>query len=298
MFGLSKSKSKNPEEQLKSCQQKRDWAGLARAYYDMGTAAMEEKDLYRAVLWLHRADTIFSADDRVYKKVGEKLVDDCSDRIGTLEDGTLVYNDIYEEITERAQEMADIQVRLWDLLAIARLTKLGEKLGELPGCEVLGQLGYAVDLMFRSFQSPISQEEYNELMDICNALYEFGDSEPFYAGGEIDVPGKAPFQVFDLNGMFGVHLQINGYIDSHLRLLAALSNGQEPDPTESFMNGCSLLPDYYVRTTGRNPDDIPQIQAELSRIWDDCQFVCSGLDWDTFKQRLDAYKELDILGEG
>ena len=153
MFGLSKSKSKNPEEQLKICQQKHDWAGLARAYYDMGVAAMDEKDLYQAVLWLHRADTIFSADDRVYKKVGEKLVDDCSDRIGTLEDGTLVYNDIYEEITGKAEEMEDIQIRLWDLLAIARLVKLGDRLGKLPGCEVLGQLGYAVDLMFQSFPS-------------------------------------------------------------------------------------------------------------------------------------------------
>ena len=295
MFGFSKSKAKNPEELVKSCQEKRDWAGLARAYYDMGTAAMDEKDLYRAVLWLHRADTIFSANDKVYKKVGEKLADDCSDRIGTLEDGTLVYNDISDEITEKAEEMEDIQVRLMDLLAIARLVKLGDRLGKLPGCEVLGQLGYAVDLMFRSFRQPITQEEYTKLMDICNALYEFGDSEAFYAGGEIAVPGGAPFQVFDLNGMFGVHLQINGYIDSHLRLLAALSNGKEPDRTECFMNGCSLLPDYYVRTTGQNPEDIPQIQAELKRIWDDCKFVCSGTDWEAIGQRLEGYKELDIL---
>lgn len=298
MFGFSKAKAKNPEELIKSCQEKRDWAGLARAYYDMGTAAMDEKDLYRAVLWLHRADTIFSANDKVYKKVGEKVVDDCSDRIGTLEDGALVYNDISDEITGKAEELEDIQIRLWDLLAIARLVKLGDRLGKLPGCQVLGQLGYAVDLMFRSFQKPISQEEYNQLMEICNSLYEFGDSEAFYAGGQIDVPGKAPFQVFDLNGMFGVHLQINGYIDSHLRLLAALSNGREPARTESFMNGCTLLPDYYVRTTGQAPDAIPQIQAELTRIWDDCSFVCSQPDWDTLRQRLDAYLELDILGQG
>ncbi len=296
MLGLFKAKAKNPEERLKECQQNHDWAGLARAYYDMGVAAMDERNLYQAVLWLHRADTIFSASDKVYKKVGEKLVDDCSDRIGTLEDGTLVYNDISDEISEKSEEMADIQIRLWNLLAIARLVKLGDRLGKLPGCEVLGQLGYAVELMFRSFQQPITQEEYDRLMDICNALYEFGDSEAFYAGGEIDVPGGAPFQVFDLNGMFGVHLQINGYIDSHLRLLAALSNGVEPDRTESFMGGCSLLPDYYVRTTGLNPEDVPQVQAELSRIWDDCRFVCGQLDWDSFKQRLDGYLGLDILG--
>ena len=49
MFGLSKSKSKNPEEQLKICQQKHDWAGLARAYYDMGVAAREGPVPGRAV---------------------------------------------------------------------------------------------------------------------------------------------------------------------------------------------------------------------------------------------------------
>lgn len=295
MFGLSKSKSKNPEELLKSCQQKRDWAGLARAYYDMGVAAMEEKDLNRAVLWLHRADTIFSASDKVYKKVGEKLVDDCSERIGTLEETPLLYNDIPEEMAGKSEDMKDIQIRLWDLLAIARLANLGERLGKLPGCEVLGQLGYAVSLMFRSFRQPVAQEEYDELMDICNALYELGDSQAFYADGEIDVPGGAPFQVFDLNGMFGVHLQVNGYIDSHLRLLAALSNGKEPDPAESFMNGCTLLPDYYVRTAGRRPEDIPQIQAELARIREDYEFVCSSPDWEAIRQRLEEYKKLDIL---
>ena len=156
MFGLSKSKSKNPEEQLKICQQKHDWAGLARAYYDMGVAAMDGKDLYQAVLWLHRADTIFSADDRVYKKVGEKLVDDCSDRIGTLEDGTLVYNDIYEEITGKAEEMEDIQIRLWDLLTIARLVKLGDRLG-----------------VSRQTVSSIENGKYNPSLELAFTISDF-----------------------------------------------------------------------------------------------------------------------------
>jgi len=296
MFGLfGKKENKSPEERLADCQRKKDWAGLAKAYYEMGVAAMDQGDLNRATLWLHRADTIYSARDEVYEKVGEKLTDDCSDRIGALEDAPLLYNQVPAEIEEKAEELNDAQVRVWGLLAAARLVSLGRRLSALPGCGVLGELEWAVDMMLKSFQAPPSQEDYQKLMDICNGLYELGDSEAFYGGG-IDVPGKAPFQVFDLNGMMGAHLELNGYIDSHLRLLAALSQGQEELPTaESSIVGCALLPDYYVRTSGGKPEDAAQVQAELQRIWSDYDFVRAGLTWDAVGQKVAAYKQLDIL---
>ena len=52
----------------------------------------------------------------------------------------------------------------------------------------------------------------------------------------------------------------------------------------------------YAAEGKLRPEDIPQIQAELKRIWDDCKFVCSGTDWEAIGQRLEGYKELDILG--
>ena len=92
MIHLFGKKDEITEEGLAEYQQKRDWAGLARAYYHLGVAAMEEGNLNRAQLWLSRADTIYSADDSVYKKVGKKIIDDCSQRIGQLEDEALLYN--------------------------------------------------------------------------------------------------------------------------------------------------------------------------------------------------------------
>lgn len=300
MFGLFEKK-KNPEEKLEECLKKKNWDGLARAYYEMGVAAMDQGELNKAVLWLNRADTVYSASDEVYSHLGKnrlfhkEIVSDCSGRIGTLEDEPLLYNDIPSEMEEKAEELSDSQIRVWGLLAIARLIRLGEQLGRLPGCEVLGKLGRAVDIMLKSFQAPISQEEYDELMDICNALYELGDSEAFYADGEIAVPGGAPFQVFDLNGMMGVHLELNGYIDNHLRLLSALSQGLEAPDAECGMIGCTLLPDYYVRTGTGSPEAAPQVKAELGRIAGDYDFVRSGIFWDQVAQRVDEYKVLDIL---
>ena len=269
MFGFGKKEDKAPEKRLADLQRKKDWAGVSRTYYELGVAAMDAGNLHKAQLWLHRADTIYSADDNIYDKVGEKLMDDCSGRIGRLEeeDG-LFYNAIPAEIEARAEELNDPQIRVWGLLSIARLVRLGKRLAGLPGCETLGQLDWAVDLMFHSLQTLPSQEAYQRLMDMCNALYEL-NGKPVYYSGEIEVPGRPPFQLFDLNGLFGVEQELNGYTDSHLRLLAALSQGMEELPeAESSIVGCALLPDYYVR---------------------------SGLTWKEAGKRLADYKRLDIL---
>jgi len=296
MFGFRKKEVKSPEERLADLQRKKDWAGVSRAYYELGVTAMDAGDLHKAQLWLHRADTIYSADDNIYDKVGEKLIDDCSDRIGRLEDeGELFYNAIPAEIEARAEELSDSQVRVWGLLSIARLVPLGERLARLPGCEVLGQLDWAVDMIFHSLQALPSQDAYQHLLDMCNALYEL-NGKPVYYSGEIEVPGRPPFQLFDLNGLFGVEQELNSYTDSHLRLLAALSQGAEELPrAESSIVACTLLPDYYIRSGVDRLEDVPQIKAELQRIWSDYDFVRDHLSWEKVGKRIADYKQLDIL---
>ncbi len=296
MFGFGKKEAKTPEERLTDLQRKKDWAGLSKAYYEMGAAAMDQGELNRARLWLHRADTIYSADDAVCEKVGDRLMDDCSDRIGALEDKEgLLYNDLPAEIEEKAGELSDIQVRVWGLLSIARLAPLGRRLSSLPGCQVLGELDWAADMVLRSLQTLPAQEEYQRLMDVCNGLYELGDSPAFYGGGQLNVSGGAPLQVFDLNGM-GVLLELNGYFDSHLRLLAAVSQGAEELPAaESGAVGCALLPDYYVRTGAGDLYEVPQIKAELARVSSDFAAVRDQIPMEEIKQRIAEYKQLDIL---
>lgn len=58
---------------------------------------------------------------------------------------------------------------------------------------------------------------------------------------------------------------------------------------------CALLPDYYVRSGAARLEDVPQIKAELQRIWSDYDFVCSGLTWEEIEKRIADYKQLDIL---
>lgn len=296
MFGLfGKNKAENLEKELEEYCRKRNWAGLAKACYHLGVSAMKEGNLNKAQLWLSRADTIYSADDGIYEKVGEKLVDDCSERIGQLEEEPLLYHTLPARIESAADNLKDIQVRIWGLLSLARLVKLGERLADLPGCKALGRLGWAVDTVFRSFQNPITEEEAAGLRELCGALYELGDSMEFWGlGSQIAVPEGAPFQIFDFNGML-VLLEMDAYLDSHLKMLAALSQGEEvPAPEKGIISG-ALLPDYHVRTGTELSEETPKIKAELGRIWDDYTFICSGLTMELVEQKMKEYKNLDIL---
>lgn len=281
---------------MAECRKKQDWAGLAKIYYQLGVEAMEAGNLNRAQLWLTRADTIYSSDDDIYKKVGEKLMDDCSDRIGQLEEEHFFYQDIPAKISEMAEELPDVRVRVWGLLSLARLVKPGERLALLPGCEALGKLGRAVDIALKSFHEPPTEKEFNELKNLCGELYELGDEPDFWgAGSEIALQGRAPFQVFDLNGLMGAHLEIEAYLDAQLKMVCALGQGEEAGPAETGIIAQPLLPDYYVRTQEGSPEENPGIKAELERIWSDYAFVSSDMTWELVSRRVAEYKELDIL---
>ena len=57
----------------------------------------------------------------------------------------------------------------------------------------------------------------------------------------------------------------------------------------------ALLPDYYVRSGADRLEDVPQIKAELQRIWSDYDFVRDRLTWEEVGKRIADYKRLDIL---
>ncbi len=296
MFMLFKKREPaTPEERMAESRKKQDWKGLAEAYYELGKAAMERGEADKARLWLHRADTVCSARDDVYEAVGEAVIDECSERIGQLEEGPGVYNDVPAQVEEKAAGLGNAKTRVWGLLSLARLVKLGERLSGLPGCEALGRLGWAVDTVLRSFQAPPDREELDGLKDLSGALYDLSDAPAFWGmGSEITVAGGAPFQVFDLNGMLAL-LEVEAYLVGHLKMILAISQGEEPPEPETGIIGCTLLPDYYVRTGAARPEEVPQVRAELERVWSDYDFICSTPSWETMAERIAAYKELDIL---
>ena len=157
---------------------------------------------------------------------------------------------------------------------------------------MLGQLETAVRLMLQSFSAPISGQEFQFLESVRDALYDLSDLESFWDCGEIEVPGKAPFQAFDLNGMLAV-LEMHTYIDSHLACLLGEEVGA-PGPQPDIVP-CALLPDYYLRTLEGDISQVPAVQAELERIRSDFAFIQKFPELSDVEARINGYLQLDIL---
>lgn len=277
------------EQRLAKAQKRKDLPALVKIYYDMGVHCMKNNDPNRAAMYLRRSFAIYSSHDGVVK---ESLREDCFQRLNQLWKLPLLTNELIRQLEEQAGNfLDDQQIRLWGLLTMARLVKVGEYLSALPGCEVLGDLGQVTDLVLRSFQEPITQEEYQFLSDTCDRLYALGDDECFSdMTQQAEIPGGMPLQAFDLFGN-SVLSELFLYINSHLRFLTK-DGRSEP---EIRLVPCALLSDYYLRTCGTDLASLPQIRRETERIQADYEFVRSRISWQDIAGRVAKYKELDVL---
>ncbi len=283
-------------EKLQTLRENKDYINLAIECYNLGVEAMEAGKLDKATLWLSRSSTIYSAKDEIYEGVGDELQSDCSSRICDLEEEDSIYNSFISYTEEKLEELTDGQITVLGALSISRLVPLFNKLSKLEGCEVLGEIEQALNLILKSFNDGLTREEFDILSSLPTELYEFGDAVAYWGNtGVIELEGRPAFEVFDLNGMMGTVLELFNFILDYVDALVALSQGEEAKRSECGIVNCTLLPDYYARTTDTKLDDIPQIKAEIARINDDFNFVSSQLSIEDIYQRVNFYKALDIL---
>ena len=261
---------------------------LCQTYYQMGVAHMDAGRPAEAMLFLSRADTIYSAKDEIYEAVGSGLTDDCSERIGTLEEEPTLHNDFPQAVEELAEQLDEDLIRVWGLFTLCRLVKIGERLSALPGCECFGELRWAAEFVLRSFQQEVTGAQLQRLQDIGNTLYELTGSPAYFAGGAVGGPGGPDFEVFDLNGLL-VPEELMMYLTAHVdRITGEASN------VVTEIIPCALPIDYCLRTAGQE-EGHPLIQREIARIQSDLDFLRTGPTWAAVNQRAAAYMDLDIL---
>lgn len=289
-------KQERPQAGLEELQAQEDWVGLARAYFAKGKACLDQGDQARARLWLGRAQTLCDSDDSVCQTVGDKLVDQCSDLLGELEEAPLPENRVAQRVEEEAQSLNDGQRALWGLLTLCRMERLLVRLGQLPGCAPLGDTGEVVEILLGVFTGRDEAPAVEKLEAYDDALYEIEDSPAFRdLRLTVEVPGGAPLQLFDLNGDLAL-TNLNLYIDYVIH--GPLSGeGSELDVDElASMVGSGLLSDYWLRTQDGGLDELPQVKAEEERIWDDLAFLRAQPGREAFLERVARYRAMELPG--
>lgn len=264
-------------------------------YYRMGNEYQMKGDLERARLYLERSSTIYSSFDEVYDEC-EAFLYDCDEQVGMLEDEALIYNEILEQVEERAEELTNRQGYIWGILSFARLQKIFQKLSGCQGCELLGEMGQVLDVLCHGIEQTMTGEELGYLQEFVMRFYDFGDSESFIREeNQVFLENGHTLQVFDLNGnsaatCLHIFLDKCGYI-----LETGFHMADYGEPAElDFIPG-TLMVDYHLRNEEGDPHEFPRIQAETARIWSDFGFVKKDPDIREIMERIESYRELDIL---
>lgn len=268
---------------------------LSEKYYRMGKEYQLKGDLERARLYLERACTIYSNFDQVYDEC-ESFMYDCDEQVGMLEEEELLYNDILEQVEEKAEELTNRQSYIWGILSFARLQKIFQKLSGCEECEILKETGRVLDTLCHGMEQTLAAEELEFLQNFVSRLYDFDNSEAFICeANHVSLENGRTLQVFDLTGnsmltCFHLFLDKCAYI-----LESGFHMADSGEPMElDFIPG-TLMIDYFLRNEEGDPHEIPQIQAEIKRIWSDFTFVKSDPDHRVVIERTERYRELDIL---
>lgn len=268
---------------------------LSEKYYRMGKEYQLKGDLERARLYLDRASTIYSNFEQVFDEC-RTFMYDCDEQIGMLEEEDLLYNEVLEQVEEKAEELTNQQSYLWGILSFARMQKIFEKLSGCEDCELLKEMGRVLDVLCHGVEQMLTAEELEYLQNFVSRLYDVDNSEAYVRESNRAVlENGRTLQVFDLNGNSTLTC-LDLFLDKCACILESgfhMADFGEPAELD-FIPG-TLMIDFYLRNEEGDPHEIPQLQAETARIWSDFEFVKSGPDIQKTLERIRSYRELDIL---
>ena len=296
-------KQEAPAASLEELQAKGYWVDLVRAYFAKGKECLAQGDRERADLWLSRAQAICDSDDGIYEKVGGKLIDECSDLLGELEDG-LFGTQVVGRVEAEYSTLSGARKRLWGLLTLCRLEKLLTAVGDFPGCAPLKDTGEAIDALLDHYYGEAGEIAWARLEEYNDFIAGWCDS-PAILDERTALPAPAgAFRLPDLGGEI-VPTELSLYLD--VVVSGDLSRGEVrglDDPQvldrldlndQSGMIRCGLLTHYWLRVQDGPLETVPQVRAEVARIWDDLAFLRTGPGEKALRARAAEYRRLDIL---
>lgn len=295
LFSKNSEKEKDAAANMAPHREKAELSKLSERYYRMGKEYQLKGDLERARLYLERASTLYSNFEEVYDEC-ETFMHDCDEQVGMLEEEELLYNEILDQVTEKAEELTNRQNYVWGILSFSRLQKIFQRLSGCSGCAILGETDRVLDVLCHGVSQTMTEEELGYLQDFLGRFYDFCDSEAFvHDENQASLEDGSTLQVFDLNGN-SMAACLHIFLDKCAYILEeGFHTADQGEPAElDFIPG-TLMIDYYLRNQEQDPHEIPQIRTETGRIWSDYEFVKADPDIPGIIERIGRYRKMDIL---
>lgn len=270
---------------------KTDFNQLFNNYYKNGVNYLKKGDYERSQYYFNMADSLSMSLENL--DVNEEYINECSDHLVELEDKGLLQDCLIQEIEEKSEDMTYEQITIWNLLTLCRLKKILQLFEDKEECEILKQIPQIIESIIAMLMDTANVEQLNTCKDFLNNLYTFGDSKAYYDPQINATINGIILQITDISSSdFVTSLDI--FLDHEV------NNYESVDPSDEFITdfvttALGILKAHYLRTTSSSLQNIPQINKEIDRIWNDYQLIINDPNADEIMELIDTYKQTNIF---
>lgn len=277
---------------LKTAQEEKDYESVAKHYLQLGKDYKKEEKTAKAIYYLNRFDNLVGGDDSLYEKF-EKKDNKAMEWIETLEEEQKPYEKMIQgQVVEKASDLNVLQKMQWLVLTMSRFCKLFQLISALPDFEVFGKLDEIVSYFCEGLYGELNEDIENEISEFDELTDEVFDSILMsdYTK-KVDLPNQESFVPADLESGEGTF-----YFGAAVHVLQYyLFDELDEDDIEMEFAACGILADYFYRTSDTEVKDEQKIKEETERIFSDYDFVKTGPDAESFRERVEEYKKVMLI---
>lgn len=277
---------------LKMAQEEKDYENVAKHYLQLGKDYKKEGRTAKAIYYLNRFDNLVGGDDSLYEKF-EKKDNKAMEWIETLEEEYEPYEKMIQgQVVEKASDLNVLQKMQWLVLTMSRFCKLFQLISALPDFEVFGKLDEIVSYFCEGLYGELNEDIENEISEFDELTDEVFDSILMsdYTK-KVDLPNQESFVPADLESGEGTF-----YFGAAVHVLQYyLFDELDEDDIEMEFAACGILADYFYRTSDTEVKDEQKIKEETERIFSDYDFVKTGPDAESFRERVEEYKKVMLV---
>lgn len=277
----------------KDTKKETDFNQLFNDYYKKGKDYLKKDDYERAHYYFNMADGLSMSIEDL--DVSEDHINECSDILGELEEENLILEKLIEEIENKSEDMTYEQITIWNLLTLCRLQEILQLFEDKDGCEIFKQIPQVIKTIMSILMDEANDEQLLACQDFLNDLYDFSDSKTYYDPHITVSLNDHNLQINDLSAA-DIVTSLDIFLDHEI------NNYKSVDPSDEFITdfiatALGILRAYYLRTTSSSLEDIPQVQKEIKRIWNDYELLINEPDEDKIMELIDTYKQINIFKE-
>ncbi len=256
---------------------------LAESFWEKGNQFLKEGKDEKASYYLNLFDDLVGSDDELYEHFHEQDKEALK-QIERLRQKPSYMNELEDWISEKGQELTDMQRIQWVTLSLARMNWVFREFSKIKGFESFSVYKSVVNILVEEIRNGYHINLKVDLDDFILDVEDIEDSVFFSTESNIEIAGYGTYEAKDLIG--------GGIITDMLLTLGSIVDYlKEEEECEIPLRivVATLHRGFFARVSEEAMQDIDIVEEEKQRIKADFEYIAGNPNTVDYYLKVDEY---------